>query len=162
MLAAALRSAARTRRVQRVRPVQIPMFEAWSARRITAAPGTRSDRAGCARWTNAIAAEGPAEIQRIRVWRSRLATTDLRIDPAGASPSLPSSTYAQDHSSSFRGMSVTPTSDGAAPADPGEAWDLCTASELRRERVAPRSYCDGGAVSRSIMDSSSRPSLVTS
>jgi hypothetical protein len=30
--------------------------------------------------------EGPAEIQRIRVWRSRLATTDLRIDPAGVPP----------------------------------------------------------------------------
>jgi hypothetical protein len=43
---------------------------------------------------DAIAVEGPAEIQRIRVWGSRLATTDLRIDPAGVSHHA----HAQEHS----------------------------------------------------------------
>jgi len=41
--------------------------------------------------------EGPAEIQRIRVWRSRLATTDLRIDPAGVPPPWPITPRTREH-----------------------------------------------------------------
>ena len=72
------------RRLQRVRQVRLPIVEVWGASTTSAAPCTRSDRSGrTQRGVDSIVMEGPAEIQRIRVWRSCLAAIDLRIDPAG-------------------------------------------------------------------------------
>lgn len=50
--------------------------------------------------------EGPAEIQRIRVWRSCLAATDLRIDPAGVPPSLTDHSHAQEHIAMLLGWEI--------------------------------------------------------